>query len=82
MELARLGKKGQVSIPKGILRKVGLDGEASVLVDTTPDGAIILRPAAVYPVEVYDDARIAEFLAEDALPSALKKKVAARIKKA
>jgi hypothetical protein len=34
-------------------------------VDTTDDGAIILRQAGVYPIEIYGDERIASFLEED-----------------
>lgn len=32
-----------------------------LLVETTDDGAVILRPTAVYPIEMYTDARIKEF---------------------
>ena len=85
MEMVKLGKKGQVSIPKSVLKRVGLTGEAPLLVETTEDGAIVLRQAAVYPVEIYSDARVKEFLEEDCLTpdeakrikSALKKKKAA-----
>lgn len=61
MELVKLGKKGQVSIPRAILKQLGLEGDASLLVDTTEDGAIVLRPAAVYPIEIYSDERVREF---------------------
>ena len=85
MEMVKLGKKGQVSIPKAVLKRVGITGEAPLLVETTEDGAIILRQAAVYPVEMYSDARVKEFLEEDRLTAdeagqikgALKKKKAA-----
>lgn len=60
MEMVKLGKKGQVSIPKAILKRLGLEGEVPLLVDTTSDGAIVLRPAAVYPIETYSDERIRE----------------------
>ena len=36
-----------------------------LLVDTSDDGAIVLRPAAVHQVETYDAGRIEEFLEED-----------------
>ena len=58
MDIVKLGKKGQVSLPAGVLRKLGLQGSATLLVEATDDGAIVLRPAAVYPVEVYSDARV------------------------
>ncbi len=38
-----------------------------VIVETSPDVAIVLWPATVAPIELYDEARVAEFLAEDAL---------------
>jgi AbrB family looped-hinge helix DNA binding protein len=67
VETVRLGKKGQLSIPKVILRRLGLEGDALMVVDTTPDGGILLRPAGVYPIEVYSDRRLREFDKEDRL---------------
>lgn len=85
MDMVKLGKKGQVSIPKSVLKRVGITGEAPLLVETTEDGAIILRQAAVYPVEIYSNSRVKEFLEEDRITpgeagrikAALKKKKAA-----
>jgi len=65
MQLVKLGKKGQVSLPKAILLQAGISGETPLLVDTTDDGAIVLRQAGVYPIEIYSDERIASFLEED-----------------
>ena len=65
MQLVKLGKKGQVSLPKALLQRVGISGETSLLVDATDDGAIVLRQAGVYPIEIYSDERIASFLEED-----------------
>ncbi|MEK6243121.1 MAG: AbrB/MazE/SpoVT family DNA-binding domain-containing protein [Pseudomonadota bacterium] len=61
MDIVKLGKKGQVSLPAGVLRKLGLQGSATLIVEATEDGAVVLRPAAVYPVEIYSDARVREF---------------------
>jgi AbrB family looped-hinge helix DNA binding protein len=61
MDTVKLGKKGQVSLPAAVLRKLGLEGRATLLVEATEDGAVILRPAAVYPIELYSDARVQEF---------------------
>jgi AbrB family looped-hinge helix DNA binding protein len=61
MDVVKLGKKGQVSLPATVLRKLGLQGASTLLVETTDDGAVVLRPAGVYPIELYTDARIAEF---------------------
>ena len=65
MQIVKLGKKGQVSLPKAILQRVGISGETPLLVETTDDGAIVLRQAGVYPIEIYSDERIASFLKED-----------------
>ena len=69
MELVKLGRKGQLSIPRAVLRELGISAETPMLVGTTEDGAIILRPAAVYPVETYSDDRVSEFLETDAMSS-------------
>ena len=65
MQLVKLGKKGQLSLPKAILQRAGISGETPLLVDTTDDGAIVLRQAGVYPIEIYSDERIAAFMEED-----------------
>ncbi|MEH1778018.1 MAG: AbrB/MazE/SpoVT family DNA-binding domain-containing protein [Nostoc sp.] len=67
MEVIKLGKTGQVSIPKAILNRLGLDGETMLVVETTADGGILLRPAGVYPIEIYTDERIEEFQIADRL---------------
>jgi bifunctional DNA-binding transcriptional regulator/antitoxin component of YhaV-PrlF toxin-antitoxin module len=64
MELVKLGKSGQVSIPRAILRRLGLSGDQTFIVEAADDGSIVLRQAAVYPVEIYSEARVREF--EDA----------------
>ena len=78
MEMVKLGKKGQVSIPRRVLKRLGLEGEVPLLVETTGDGAIVLRPAAVYPIESYNDERIREFDDADRMDS----KTAARVARA
>jgi AbrB family looped-hinge helix DNA binding protein len=67
MDIVKLGKKGQVSIPKAILRELSLQDECMLLVEPTPDGGILLRPAGIYPIERYSDTRLQEFSQEDAL---------------
>lgn len=67
MELIKLGKKGQVSIPQGVLRDLGLVPETPLLVETTSDGAILLRQVSIHPVEIYSQQRLDEFAREDAL---------------
>ena len=67
MDTVKLGKKGQISLPATVLRKLGLQGATTLIVEATDDGAVVLRPAAVYPIELYTDARIKEFEEENRL---------------
>ncbi len=78
MTMVKLGKKGQVSIPKSVLKSIGIEGEVALLVEATADGAIVLRPAGVYPIEIYSDERVREFDAADRMPP----RTTARVKKA
>lgn len=81
MELVKLGKKGQVSIPKAVLKKLGLEHAAALLVDVTVDGSIVLRPAGVYPIEIYSDKRLQEFAEADRLTPAETVKLARRTRR-
>ena len=72
METVKIGKKGQVTIPRRILEEAGLPIESQVIVESEADGSVRLRPAAIYPIELYSDERIAEFERENQLPKTLK----------
>ncbi len=80
MDVVRLGKKGQVSLPKGVLKRLGMTGEALLLVSTTPEGGILLKPAGVYPIEIYSEKRVNEFLAEDRITPGEQRRAKRRIR--
>jgi AbrB family looped-hinge helix DNA binding protein len=61
MNIVKCGEKGQVAIPRALLDRLGITENTPMLLHVTEDGAIVLRRAAVLPVEIYSDARIAEF---------------------
>jgi AbrB family looped-hinge helix DNA binding protein len=81
MHMTRLGKKGQVSIPKAVIDELGLEPETVLLVEPTEDGSIVLRPAGVYPIELYSDSRVSEFLEEDKMTPSEKRRVRSRTRK-
>ena len=81
MDIVKLGKKGQLSLPAGVLRKLGLEGAAMLIVEATDDGAVVLRPAAVYPIELYSDARVKGFEKANRLTAAESARIAAAIKR-
>lgn len=81
MDVVRLGKKGQISLPKAVLKRLGLSGEALLLVDVTAEGSIVLRPAGVYPIEVYSEKRVREFQAEDRITPRESRRITRRSRK-
>ncbi len=80
MELAKIGKKGQLTIPRSVLRAAGIAEEARVVLEATSDGAIVMRQVAVYPIEMYSDERIREFEEADTIPAAMERRVQAYLK--
>lgn len=81
MELAKIGKKGQLTIPRAILRAAGIAEESRVVIETTADGAILMRPVAVYPIEKYSEDRLREFEETNTVPVAMERRVQAYLKK-
>jgi AbrB family looped-hinge helix DNA binding protein len=81
MELAKIGKKGQLTIPRSVLKAAGIVEESRVVLEATPDGAIVLRPVAVYPIEMYSEERVRELEETNTLPAAMERRVQAYLKK-
>ena len=81
MNLVKLGKKGQVSLPQAVLRGLGLAPDTPLLVEATSDGAILLRQVSIHPVEIYSDERLEEFAREDTLSGDALARHAALIKR-
>jgi AbrB family looped-hinge helix DNA binding protein len=65
-ESLRVGKRGTVVLPAKLRRQFGMEEGAMIIAEALADG-ILLRPAAVVPVEIYSDARRAEFLLNNAV---------------
>ena len=80
MELVKLGKRGQLSIPRAVLRRLGLVGEQTLLVDVSSDGAIVLRQAGVYPLEIYSEARLRELEESDRMSAGEKARLRRKLK--
>lgn len=81
MDLVKIGKKGQITIPRAVLKAAGIAEESRVVLEATPDGAIVMRQAAVYPVELYTDERVREFEETNTLPPAMERRVEACLRK-
>lgn len=76
MSLVVLGEKGQVTVPRTVRKQLHLHGGDPLLLSVSADGSIVLRPAQVYPVEVYTDERLKEFEKENRLTPAERRQLA------
>jgi AbrB family looped-hinge helix DNA binding protein len=56
----KLSARGTVTLPRSIRQSLALKGNDVLVVESTPAG-ILLRPAAVYPLELYTDEQLAVF---------------------
>ena len=56
--------RGVVTIPAALLRVFGLQPGEELIAEDTPEG-ILLRPAISVPLELYTEARIAEFVSDE-----------------
>jgi AbrB family looped-hinge helix DNA binding protein len=62
----RIGKRGTFVIPSKMRKRYGLTEGSLAIAEEREDG-ILIRPAAVVPIEIYTDERIAEFLLNNAV---------------
>ena len=75
MEAIKLGKNGQLAIPRAVMKRLNLKGEETLLLEVSDDGVIRLRPAAVLPIEIYSEKRIGEFESESTVDEATRSRV-------
>jgi antitoxin component of MazEF toxin-antitoxin module len=61
VDTIKLGRNGQLSLPRAVMKRLHLRGNETLLLDVSDDGVIRLRPAAVLPIEMYTAERIEEF---------------------
>jgi AbrB family looped-hinge helix DNA binding protein len=63
---SKVGRRGTVVLPAKLRRRLGIEEGSFVVAEEREDG-ILIRPAAVLPVEVYTLERRAEFLLNNAV---------------
>lgn len=68
-EISKVGKRGTVVIPAGLRRRFNVTEGSFIMAEERPEG-ILLRPAAVLPLESYSPERKAEFLLSNAVNAA------------
>jgi AbrB family looped-hinge helix DNA binding protein len=62
----QINSRGNMTLPIDLRRAMGVEKGGTVVVEQDDDGAVVLRPAVAFPIEMYTDERIAEFDAADA----------------
>ena len=65
-ETVKIGRRGTIVLPVSVRRSYGLEEGATALIEERDDG-ILIRPAAVLPIEVYTAARKAAFVLSGAM---------------
>lgn len=80
MEAIKLGKNGQLAIPRAVMKRLNLKGDETLLLEVSDDGVIQLRPAAVLPIEMYSAARIEEFESETTVDASTRARVRTRLR--
>lgn len=60
MTTIAINKRGSLTLPQSLRRALGIDKGGVVMADLE-HGAIVLRPAVAFPIEIYTDERMAEF---------------------
>jgi AbrB family looped-hinge helix DNA binding protein len=65
MTFVVLSEKGQVTIPQQFRKAMHVSRGDALVVEQAPGGGILLRPAAVLPIETYSEERLSEFAKED-----------------
>ena len=56
----QMNARGTLTLPKAFRRMLGLDKGGSLLADVS-EGRVLLKPSVTFPIEIYTDARVAEF---------------------
>ena len=59
-----INERGVITIPAALRQAYGLKANDELIIEDTEAG-ILLRPAISVPVEVYTEARIAEFASDE-----------------
>ncbi len=64
MKRVTINERGVVTIPAALRRTFGLKANDELIIEGTEAG-ILLRPAVSVPIEIYTEARIAEFARDE-----------------
>jgi AbrB family looped-hinge helix DNA binding protein len=79
-EPTRVGKRGTIVLPAAMRKRYGFE-EGTMVVAEESEYGVLIRPAAVLPVEIYSPERKAEFLLANAVDPADRKAAEAEVRR-
>ena len=59
-ETLKVSSRGQITLPASIRKRVGIQ-EGSAVVIEDRGNEVVLKPAAIFEIEIYSDKQIAEW---------------------
>ena len=77
---SKVGRRGTVVLPAKLRRRLGIEEGSFVVAEEREDG-ILIRPATVLPVEIYNPERRAEFLLNNAVTAQDYRRAQAEVKR-
>jgi AbrB family looped-hinge helix DNA binding protein len=77
---SKVGRRGTVVLPAKLRRRLGIEEGSFVVAEEREDG-ILIRPAAVIPVEIYTAEHRAEFLLNNAVDAEDYRRARAEVKR-
>lgn len=75
-----VSSRGQITLPAAIRKRIGIKEGSAVIVEDRGN-ELVLKPAAVFEVEMYSDKEVAEWAAADQLTKKGKEIIRRKVKK-
>ena len=75
-----VGERGQITIPKELRKRLGIEPKTPVAMEITPQG-LLIHPTVTVPVRSFSDDFIEEIAAVDAIKKGEKEKILRKWKK-
>jgi len=80
MIIGIVGERGQITIPKDLRKRLGIEPKTPVAMEITPQG-LLIHPTVTVPIRGFSEDFIEEITAADALKKGEKEKILRKWKK-
>jgi AbrB family looped-hinge helix DNA binding protein len=69
-----VSERGQITLPKDLRDRLAIKA-GTALIAEAKDGQLVLRPAVVTPVRIYSDDEVKNWIDEDRVDAAVRKRI-------